>query len=65
MRTPIISTEKINTAVEILNLALNEYERYPDNISRQDYVLRAMLDVEKSMLDWRQELIANLLEKVR
>jgi hypothetical protein len=61
----MISTDQINTAVEILSLALNEYERYPDNISRQDYVLRAMLDVEKSMLDWRQELIAKLLEKVR
>ena len=61
----MISTGQINTAVEILSLALNEYERYPDNISRQDYVLRAMLDVEKSMLDWRQELIAKLLEKVR
>jgi hypothetical protein len=61
----MISIDQINTAVEILSLALNEYERYPDNISRQDYVLRAMLDVEKSMLDWRQELIAKLLEKVR
>jgi hypothetical protein len=61
----MISTDQINTAVEILSLAINEYERYPDNISRQDYVLRAMLDVEKSMLDWRQELIAKLLEKVR
>ena len=61
----MICTDQINTAVEILSLALNEYERYPDNISRQDYVLRAMLDVEKSMLDWRQELIAKLLEKVR
>jgi hypothetical protein len=61
----MISTDQINTAVEILILAINEYERYPDNISRQDYVLRAMLDVEKSMLDWRQELIAKLLEKVR
>ena len=61
----MINTDQINTAVEILSLALNEYERYPDNISRQDYVLRAMLDVEKTMLDWRQELIAKLLEKVR
>ena len=61
----MISTDQINTAVEILSLAINEYERYPDHISRQDYVLRAMLDVEKSMLDWRQELIAKLLEKVR
>ena len=61
----MISTDQINTTVEILSLALNEYERYPDNISRQDYVLRAMLDLEKSMLDWRQELIAKLLEKVR
>ena len=61
----MISTDQINTAVEILGLAINEYERYPENISRQDYVLRAMLDLEKSMLDWRQELIARLLEKAR